>query len=65
MTLALGHFEDSSKTTNTDETDLILRYNTSEKLNLELIHAMLDNKSNPTDVVTNFTRQLARLTYTF
>lgn len=63
--VALGHFEDKTKATNIDETDIILGYSVKDNLGIELVHAMLDNKGNKTDVDTNFSRQTLRVTYTF
>ncbi len=63
--LAMGHFEDNGKATNIDETDIVLGYSMNELLNLEFVYAIVDNKGNPTDAGTNFSRQFARATYIF
>lgn len=63
--VALGHFEDSTKATDTDETNIVLSYSASDNLNLEFIHTVVDNKGTPTDPETNFSRQSARVTYSF
>ena len=63
--VALGHFEDTTKTTNIDETNLVLGYSVKDNLNIEFVHAMVDNKGDPADAGTNFSRQTARVTYTF
>ena len=63
--VALGHFEDKTKASNKDETDLMLGYNVSDTLGLEFVHTVVDNKGAPADTATNFSRQTARVTYTF
>lgn len=63
--VALGHFEDSTKATKIDETNLVVSYNASKNLNVEFIHAVIDNKGTPTDAGTNFSRQTLRTTYSF
>jgi hypothetical protein len=65
VALAIGHFENNDKTTNIDETNIIIGYNMSDKSNIEFIHTVSDNKGAQTDAATNFSRQLARLTYAF
>jgi len=60
-----GHFEDNAKATNIDETDILLGYSVKDNLNIEFVHAMVDNKGNQADAGTNFSRQTARVTYTF
>ena len=63
--VAVGHFENKGKTTNIDETDVVIDYNIADNFNLSFIHAMVDNKGDQTDAGTNFSRQTMRLTYTF
>ena len=63
--VALGHFEDNGKASNIDETDVILGYSVKDNLSIEFVHTMVDNKANQTDTGTNFSRQTARVTYTF
>ena len=63
--VALGHFEDKTKASNIDETNLVLGYNVSDALGLEFVHTMVDNKGDQTNAGTNFSRQTARVTYTF
>lgn len=66
VALALGHFEDENKaTTDTDEMDLVLSYSLNEQTDFELVHTNIDNKATPTDASTNFSRQVARLSYNF
>ncbi len=63
--IAHGHFEDETKASNIDETDIVLGYSVKDNLGIEFIHAMVDNKGNQTDADTNFSRQTLRVTYTF
>ena len=63
--IALGHFEDKTKATNIDETDIVLGYSVKDNLNIEFIHTMVDNKGDQADAGTNFSRQTVRVTYTF
>lgn len=65
ITVARGHFEDKTKATNKDETNLVLGYSVKENLNIEFVHTMVDNKGNQTDEATNFSRNFARVNYTF
>lgn len=59
--VALGHFEDSTKTTEIDETNLILGYSVSDALNIEFVHTTVDDAGTAND----FSRQTARVTYSF
>ena len=64
--LASGNFEDKNKaTTDISETDLILSYSFNEQFGFEFIHSVVDNKAAPADAGSNFSRQLARLSYNF
>ncbi len=63
--VALGHFEDKTKASNIDETDIVLGYSVKDNLNIEFVHAMVDNKGDQADAETNFSRQTLRATYTF
>ncbi len=64
--LATGHFEDKDKaTTNTDQHDIVMTYNINDKLEASFVHAAVKNKAKPADAATNFSRNLARLSYTF
>ena len=63
--IAYGHFEDNGRATNIDEANIILNYSVKDNLNIEFIHAMVDNEGEQTDAGTNFSRQTARMTYTF
>lgn len=64
--LGLGHFEDKNKlTTNTSETDITLAYDASEKIYVEYIYMLVDNKALPAQGSTNFSRHLLRMSYTF
>ena len=63
--IALGHFEDSTKATKIDEYNIVVSYNATKNFNIELIHAVVDNKGTPTDAETNFSRQTLRTTYSF
>jgi hypothetical protein len=63
--IAYGHFEDNGRATNIDEANIILNYSVKDNLNIEFIHAMVDNEGDQTDAGTNFSRQTARMTYTF
>lgn len=61
--LAVGQFEDDNKTTtDTRETDFVLGYSVNEKLDVEFVHAVVDNK---VDASASFARSLARLSYNF
>ena len=64
--LAVGHFEDSGKATaDTDETDLVLSYALLEQMDAQFVYTLVDNKAAPTDKATNFSRQIARMSYNF
>ena len=63
--LAQGNFEDKAKTTDIEETDLVLGYSVNEKLDIEFVHAVVDNKANVTDNGTNFSRTFTRVNYSF
>lgn len=61
--LAAGQFEDDNKlTTDTRETDLALSYSVNDKLDIEFVHAVIDNKA---DANASFSRNFARLNYNF
>jgi len=61
--LAVGQFEDDNKTTtDTSETDFVLGYSVNEKLNVEFVHAVVDNKA---DASASFSRNFARVNYNF
>ena len=66
ISLAVGHFEDdNAATADIDETDIVLGYAASDKLDIEFIHADVENSAAPADTGTNFTRQLVRVNYNF
>ena len=44
----------NKSTTDTREANLILAYSVSDKLDIEFIHTVVDNKSAPADAATNF-----------
>ena len=60
--VAVGHFEDKDKTTDTDETNLILGYSASDSLDVEFIHTTVEDDADPTN---DFSRQTLRATYSF
>jgi hypothetical protein len=61
--LAVGQFEDDNKTTtDTSETDFVLAYSVNEKLDVEFVHAVVDNKA---DASASFSRNFARVNYSF
>lgn len=59
--VAVGYFENNDQSTKIDETNLILGYSVSDSLNVELIHATVDDVGTAND----FSRQTARVTYSF
>lgn len=59
--LAMEHFENNDKSTNIDETNLILGYSVSDVLNVEFVHTTVDDAGTAND----FSRQTARVTYSF
>jgi hypothetical protein len=61
VSVAQGHFENNDKSTDIDETNLVLGYSVSDTLNLELIHATVDD----TGTANDFSRQTLRATYSF
>lgn len=63
--LALGKFEDKAKSTDIDETDIILGYGVNEQLDIEIVHTRVDNKADAIDAGTNFNRQFVRVNYNF
>ena len=64
--LAHGQFADRNKaTTNISETNLSFAYKVNEKLEIEFVHASVDNKATPADTDTNFSRNFARVNYNF
>lgn len=66
ISLAFGHFEDGKKlTSDIDETDFVVSYAFNDKADIELIHANVNNDAAPTDVDTNFSRQVLRVNYHF
>ena len=66
LRLAAGRFEDSGKaTTDIDETVFALSYSLIEQMDAEFVYTVINNKAAPTDKATNFSRQLARLSYHF
>lgn len=62
-TLAVGKFEDAS--IDIDETNLVLGYSVSDMLDVEFVHAVVDNNKDATDTDTNFSRSLVRVNYNF
>ena len=63
---ASGHFEDKGKANaNTNETDIVITYTISDQLDIGFAHVTVDNKAAPADAATNFSRNLARVSYNF
>lgn len=61
--LAVGQFEDGNKTTiDTSETDFALAYSVNDKLDVEFVYAVVDNKA---DASASFSRNFARVNYNF
>jgi hypothetical protein len=64
--IAMGHFEDDgAATADIDETDIVLSYAASDNLDVEFVHASVENDADTTDEGTNFSRQLVRVNYNF
>ena len=61
-----GHFENKGKTSsNNDETDINLEYKINSNMDMGYSYTQLDNKAQPTDDATNFSRHLLRINYVF
>lgn len=64
-TILQGQFEDKAKSTDTNETNIILGYNVTDKLSVKFIYTEAENKAAPTDLDSNFSGQFARMNYNF
>jgi len=63
--IAMGQFDDKAESSDIDEIDLILGYRVSDKFDIEFVYTGVGNKAAPTDADTNFTRNIARVNYSF
>lgn len=64
--ITMGHFEDdNAATADINETDIVLSYAASDNLDVEFIHASVENDADSADAGTNFSRQLVRVNYNF
>lgn len=65
-TLAFAQFEDKDNATaDISETNIIVSYVFSDNLDIEFIHADVENDAAPSDPDSNFSRQLIRASYSF
>ncbi|MEJ2052293.1 MAG: OprD family outer membrane porin [Calditrichaceae bacterium] len=64
--VGVGHFEDDGAiNADIDELDVVLGYTISDNLDVEFVHADVENDAAPADPNSNFTRQVIRASYNF